>query len=353
MKKVCAFLTLAGLVVTGCSGSTADNPSDGGNPSGTDASTADTSVPINNGPDGGSADTGSSDSSTPPQDVQVTPFDAALPGQDAGLPQGTLLVPGGGQYLDGVTSDGFIIFDDGNGTVSAIPLAAASGDGGVAEAGAGKVQVGTTGPNADISVHGGAVFLWTDPDQNTYVSPLSIWTSAAGLQALATSSLDGQATISSDGAYILYANNVNVAGDTGDIVLAKSDGTAKVTLAQGVSVTGDCSVFFRFVSGDHVVGSYCTAADAAAGLATVSSFTVPAGTKTDLVYGANSAWGTDGTGTNVFVVVNGTGEVVPVAGGPATPIDTSVSSGTLTSDGSAALYRTTTGALKRSARGHG
>jgi hypothetical protein len=147
----------------------------------------------------------------------------------------------------GVTDDDFAIYQDGP-TVYATRLFPGAPRHVVAE-------VGATQPL--VLVRGRVAFVWTElayfgPGG---VSPLVVWTSAAGPK-LATDSSVGSvaatrgATVSPDGREILFLASVDAAGAIGDIVSASPDLSHRRTLVAGVNVnfsaTGTCPPLVGF-----------------------------------------------------------------------------------------------------------
>jgi hypothetical protein len=359
-----AALTLS--LFAACGGNNALPTADGGKPDGT------------TGPEAGAPEV-----SLP--DVIGSP-DVGLP--DGSIyPHGTQLTASATVVLQGVTSDGYVIYtDNATNALYAISLTAS-----------GTPQPTTIAPltasgNFIVNVTGAVVSFWNPVNMSTVIGPLSIWTSAHGVQAVATLSQgpnfnQGQQpgavfAVSADSSHVLFFDNVS--GVTGDLYVAATDGTGKTKLINQTEVSdSNCYSTLTF-GGAYAVAAYCggmvvstadsgagdagdggadAEADAAADGGTadavapdagtaqgiISTFTGPSWTLAAHLTDVQPAVTVDSAGTELLVSAPSGLLVYPIAGGAATLIDSaSGSAGTLTSDGGATIYTTGANALKRS-----
>ncbi len=307
---------------------------------GADSSSGDTGSGMDAGQDSGvGQDSGGGQDSGVAQDSAVVPDT----GVDAGLPPpGTLLQ--GGQFLTlwTVTSDGYAMYTDGTGTLWAQSVTG----------GARQLVTTVTGPTF-IVASGKVVFIWTNIP-STSVTPFAIWTAASGYKTASAASFAGVAAASPDGSLVLFSSNVVASGASGDLVASPTDLSAPTVVASGISLNDASGCFPELAfNGTLALAARCTAGTDAGGTgATISSFSGPSFTRTDLVTNARIApvqFATDSGGTILFTVdVGARGIVVPLAGGSPTVLDTSVFLGYLFGDGSAVVYGTYFGDLRRS-----
>jgi hypothetical protein len=323
----------AASLMVGCSGGSDDNGGD--LDAGSDSSShadARSDGASNNGDaaaldasDGGATDAIADDGSDDAPDI------------DSGSPIGTRIQSGAAR-LRGVTRDDFAVYSNAAGDVFAAPVAGGS-----------AVKITTIVEPAQVTIAGKAVFVWPTFNPSNFVGALTVWTAASGAKTLTTTSLVDQAAASADGAYVIYSANLNGSGTFGDLVLSKSDGTGAVTLVSGNDFDS-CTPILGFAGG-YAVATHCETAapDGSTPPKTLSSYLLPAGTKTDLLNDVGFFWNADDSGSKIFTATAaGDGKVVPVTGGAATAIDTSVASGLISGDGTTVFYRTSASALKRS-----
>jgi hypothetical protein len=297
-------------------------------------------------PDGGKTQDGSTDAGN--KDVKdvalepLQPFDGQYAGPDASPGTGTLLQTGYGLILDGVTSDGQIIYSNAGEvpTFFAAPLA-----------GGAVVNLGLAGGYAYAIVSGQVAFIFTDLDldESSYASPLMIWTQKNGVQNLTMNSYLDTAAASSDNAYVLYLDNYSDEFETADLYVANTDGTGKTLLQTGVpdlSPGGTCVANFTF-SGTTAILSQCVGGSSSN--VTLTTYQPPTWTATNTVTGVTSlGFGTEPTGTYVSVTTATGLEVVPLAGGTPTLIDATGVQGAFTSDAMNVVYATNLNTLVRS-----
>jgi hypothetical protein len=190
---------------------------------------------------------GGNDAGEDANDGSVTIPDGAI------LPIGTQLATGTSFSVNGVTSDGFVIYEDSDAmTLNAIPV--------TAQGMPAPTVIGTVGDDTVAIVMGPVVFFWSAVDENTGSGALSIWTHSNGLQKLSTASQEATdglqaAAVSTDGTKVLFYDNTNAAGNVSTLTLAGTDGpdgsTGKIALAPNVNI-GDpgCFPVFAFVGSD-------------------------------------------------------------------------------------------------------
>ncbi len=358
MKRILVSVTVASAIATltliGCGSS-----SNGGTPG------------AGTGNDGGPDATGNN----PGNDGGVNPGTDGSASNDAGtgnpplpdgsiLPHGNLLVPGDALFINGVTSDDFVIYTDSSGTANtayALSLAAGSK----------PISLGAVDPGDDVEVSGKVVFLATTSDKNG-VGAVSVWTSAAAapvaLSASTFVSQGGYFFVSADGAHVVFLDALNETSQTAAIAVAGTDGTGKTTLVGSVELGNVCFPALG-MAGTYAVAAYCEVTDAGAPdageadggtnpyIGVVSTFAGPtAWTQATIASTVQTVFSVDHGATKV--AVNGlTGTALyPIGGGTALPVDANgeigaitFSPGLFTKDGSHFLYTTNTQALERAA----
>ncbi len=337
------------LAIAGCGSSNSSTSSDAG--SGSDTGTVEDTGTTPT--EAGSGDSAPSEASAGDGGVEAGPPPCTVPDGGA-FPVGTQLVKSATVSGAGLTSDGYAVYvDSSSNKAYAVGIA---GDAGA------PVTIGAV-DNSGMSVVGAAVLNWTGAVQTTGLGygALSIWTSAHGVQSLATASLspsnqvNGWFDVSKDGSSVLYFDNavdVGSIGATADLYVANTDGTGKVALVKGVYITAQCVPQVGFV-GAYAVASYCTSAptvDAgtAQPIATISTWT-GAGWATT-VQAAGSAygyWSADAAQTLVAYRNAAGFYAYTVATDSSKLVDTNGVSGVFTSDSTAIVYVTTKGTVSR------
>jgi hypothetical protein len=328
------FLLFSALAAAACSSSSTNVTQDGGTDSGTDAKQPDVA----------------------PKDVvlePLQPFDGHFAGPDASPGTGTLFQTGYGLILDGVTSDGQVIYSNAGEvpTFFAAPLA-----------GGPVVNLGLAGGYAYAIIQGTVAFIFTnlDLDDSSYASPLMIWTQKNGVQMLTENSYLDTAAVSNDNSYILYIDNYSEEFQTGDLYVAGTDGKGRTLLAMGLqnlSPGGTCVPNFTF-SGTTAILATC--ASASPSNVTLNTYQPPPGadagtvdagswTNTNTVTGVTSlGFAVEPTATYVAFTTSTGLEVAPLAGGIPTVIDPTGVHGAFTSDGMNIVYTTSTNTLASS-----
>ncbi len=296
------------------------------------------------------------DSATPPPPPDAGPVDAGPKdsGGDAGPPsQGRLLASGELEILSTLL-DGTIIFLRYGAKVS---LEAIAPTGGTPTVIAPDLLIEGADTDDVVSVIGGAVGVWTQVDGNTGIGRLAVWTKVNGLKPAADTSPVYELDASADGARVAF---VRTMGAEAQLVTAASTLAAggvvivQPTLGDG-SATIPCGAFYTFV-GQDLFSSTCSGAGFTATARRTTAAGVPLVIDTGL---APSFLSITATGDKVFtakrIASTGSGGAAAVYSVGATavtslPIEAAgVAEGRIAPDGSAVVYRTRTGALKRAA----
>jgi hypothetical protein len=312
-------LSIPAFVWTSVAGCSAHSTATAGNGAG---DSQDSGVPLN--PDSG---------------VVVDTPPAGCPGPTAGgtvtPPVGTLLASGNSLSARGVTSDGYEIFsDDFASQLYAVPVA-----------GGASQNIAALGSKFWVVVVGQIVFAWSNVTAAN-VGALTIWSSAGGSHAIEPASYGILGSSSPDGSQVLYVGNVDSQGLTGDVFVARADGSGPTRLLQGQQLTG-CFPQLGF-AGSYAIATHCDVARGDGPSATISSFQSPGWTRADLATNAENVWSADTAGTIVLASSNSGVMVVPIGGGPSVTLDSSGYMGQLIQGGQLAVYSTTTGVLRRS-----
>jgi hypothetical protein len=273
---------------------------------------------------------GSSDGGAPPD---AAPDAAAVdaPDVDAGpSPVGTRLAGG---LVRGVTSDDYAVVVD-NSSVSAVSLA-----GGTPQ----KIADITEPRTVGVFITGRVALVSTGG-----LTPMYAWTATTGAVKLADASRPAASAapqVSVDGQYVVFL--ANVTSTSADLVGAKVDGTARMTLVTGVDPNN---------SGIHWVGQYVVTTHATSmsgGVYTfdVASWNASAGwAQVALTSTAHGIHGPRGDVGTAIVVNEGTDSLAayPVAGGSPTTLDTGATAEVdVLDDGVTVYYETSGGALKK------
>jgi hypothetical protein len=244
-------------------------------------------------------------------------------------------------FVDGVTTDGYVIYTDSlSFAVRAVPLAGGT-----------PLSIGTADFNNQVYVNGAVVYF-----APTYGSPLdaalSVWTATNGTHALSMHAAMGPpyTDVSADGSQIVYFDGANTAGATLTVAPTAGPTTTQPVLATGVTLSKGAAVQF---SGSSVVAVYSSGSPPT----TLASFGGAGYTQTVLATGVDPSFTLDTTGGRVFVSGVAGLSAYPIGGGAGTLIDpgaTGVFAGMLTGSGlvlgghgADAIY-TTNGLLRRS-----
>jgi hypothetical protein len=281
------------------------------------------------GYDGGSYDGGGDDSG-----------DASSPCSGARL-EGKQLVAAPWLFVDGVTTDGYVIYTDLSFALRAVPLAGGT-----------PLLIGAADLNNQVYVNGAVVYF-----APSYASPLdaslSVWTATSGTHALSAHAAIGPpyTDVSPDGSQIVYFDAANTAGATLTVAPTAGPTTAQHALATGITPSRGAAARF---SGSSVVAVYASGSPTTT---TLASFGGAGYTQTVLATGVDPRFELDPTGGTVFVSGLAGLSAYPIAGGAGTVIDpgaTGVFTGLLTGSslvpsghGASAIYATK-GILRRS-----
>lgn len=234
-------------------------------------------------------------------------------------PVGKQLLVGGALTLRGMTSDGWVVYtDNATLTLHAAPIA-----GGAAR------DIVALGNSFAISVWGKTVFAWSNKNDAS-VGALTIWSSEAGPHAVSKASLAPWVAASMDGKNVLFTDHVDATGQKGDLVATGPSGeNAKVIQSGLTGLNNDgCHALLGF-AGNYAIAASCTGG---AKRATMSSFAMPAFTRTELVTDASNDWTTDAAGTMLLTATGAGTVVVPLAGGTPTVIDAAGGTGVFADD---------------------
>jgi hypothetical protein len=293
--------------------------------------------------DGGKAEAAVKDVALEP----LPPFDGQY-GGDGGSPgTGTMLTSFYGAVIDGITSDGWVVYSNGGEVPT---FYAANLTGGT------TVDLGLAQSYGYAIVTGDVAFLFTsiDVDDNTYASPLSIWTSKGGQHTLTQNSFLENAAVSSDDTWVLYYDNLNPSNQTGDLYVAKTDGSSAAVLAPslpGLAPGGSCEPNFGF-AGTTAFVAWCPTGSTTS--VSISTFALSAGawSATNTLTAATSpAITVDPTNTYLAYVDSAGLEYVPLAGGTPTLIDATGTYGVFTKSGTSIVYPTSAKSLDRATIG--
>jgi hypothetical protein len=332
-----AFTIVSATVATafvGCGGSTSKSSSGGG----TDAGPGETSVPVE-------ASTGDA--------AQHKEGSAGEGGDDGGgtlpegsvAPHGTQIVTSQYAALQGVTSDGYAIYND----ISATTLNAVSLAGG-APSTIGDVDAGISG-SGGVFVAGDVVVAVDNVDGSTGLGTITTWTSAKGAHTASAAALgnapgSGALDVSSDGAHLLLIENLQAA--TFDVAVVDVDGTNHKVLVAGAGYDPNCPASIGF-AGAYAVAVYCPPSDAGiadggTSPATITTFTGTGWTTTaTITTTATTGFGADKAGAHILFGSAAGLQVAPLATGTPVTIDATGTTGLFTSDGNHVVYVTSGG----------
>lgn len=288
---------------------------------------------------------------TPGVDLtMITPtVDLAMPKPDMSVPPPTgMKLVSGAHFLYGITPDNFAVGINlnNNNALSAVPV------------GGGNEQ--TISPGGwTMMIHKSAVFDWEAVDQATNVGQANVWRSATGTKAMPNGDLAvaGLGDCTADGAYVYYSGGSAVDGSSTDLYVAKSDGTGSMKVATGgkVDTTGDtsvCSTHAAFDAKNNLIAIVCGKGDN--GGDALVAIDPATGKSTKLAGNVGIWFVTDPNGKYVLANDNsGKLSLYPIDGSAAIAVDKDVTDNQaiFLQDGSAVLYITTGGALKRATVG--
>jgi hypothetical protein len=233
------------------------------------------------------------------------PLEALSERQALGERAPQLVQAGSVQQLLAVTSDNYVLYQEGT-QVFASALIAGAQKQLVADVPAGNV--------AFVYASGKVAFCWTNPDRTRPgfgVSPLVVWSAATGPHLADEASPIGTfaTAASADGTSVLYPTRSSADQTTGDLELASTDLSDRTTLAAGIPMGfpfGFCRPWAAFVgeeSSSHPVALFCQPGERTA---TLSSWR--GGTRTDLLTGGATppAFTADERGRSFFTTLAAT-----------------------------------------------
>ena len=235
---------------------------------------------------------------------------------------GTELLPGD---LDvaGITSDDVVAVLDQTRGALAVPISGA--------------PVQTIDPAADyLRAVGAVIFAFHNLDVVSGFGDITIWTTAKG----AVPFVDGAtyaAAVSDDGTRILATGNTSSDATTSNLVLGGIDGTPPVTLFP-IALSNACAPIVAFTGG-MFVASHCPPGSTDV---TISAIDPTTAAVTDLLLSARNGIRVVPGGSGLVALIDTSGDayLVPVAGGPQTPIGSSIDGLITAPDGSAVFLRT-------------
>ncbi len=161
-------------------------------------------------------------------------------GGDAGVgavvaPTGTQVLAAPAAYLEGITDDGYAVYEDtSTGTLEATSI---NGPGAAPK----TITTQATDYLAGLFVSGTTLLMLSGTSNASQVGKLTVWTSAGGTKTLSNLSTITLLDLSSDGTKIVYYDNVSEMGgtlQTGDLTVSNIDGTGKTVLQPGVTLSG-------------------------------------------------------------------------------------------------------------------
>ena len=213
-----------------------------------------------------------------------------------------LVQPGSAQQLLAVTSDHYVLYQEGT-EVFASALVSGAQRQLVASVPAGNL--------AFVYASGKVAFVWTNPDRTKPgfgVSPLWVWSAESGANFASDGSPIGtfSTAASPDGRSVLYPTRGSADGTSGDLELASADLSSRTTMAAGIPMGfpfGYCRPWASFVGSGgsaHPVALYCRPGESTA---TLSSWR--GSTKADLLSGVATPpfFTADDSGTTFFTTL--------------------------------------------------
>lgn len=287
----------------------------------------------------------------------ATPLPDGGPGPDGSSPdggppaQGKQLTTGEIEILS-TLADGTIIFQRYGTKIS---LEAVSPTGGAPTVIVPDLAIEGADTDDIVSVIGGAVGIWTGVDGTSELGKLSIWTKANGLKEAAAQSPIYEVDGSNDGTRVAFVRSMGAALQlvtAPSTLVAGSTVVVQDNLGDG-SAANPCAAFYTFV-GQNLFTSTCTGA----AITATARRTTPAGAILDIDTGLTPYFlSINAAGDKAFsakrITAGGTGGAASVYAIGATAVTeqaieaAGVAEGSISTDGTAVVYRTRLGALKR------
>ena len=232
----------------------------------------------------------------------------------------------------------------GGGALNAVPVA-----------GGAPAKITDLGANDNAVVRGGAVAIYTAATNG--VGTIGIWTKANGLKSnVATGSTVGFFTATTDGTTVAFsvgttsANNKPTSTGVAVTSSANPTNTAVLTGTTAVNLAAtNCAPDVSFV-GNVLYAAYCTGTTTTTTAARLMKVDGGTATRIDGNKSIQPYWQAAKNGSKLFVIgtaPNNEGRIIDPAGPTVTALENAVEDGVMADDGSAAIYRTTAGALKR------
>jgi hypothetical protein len=198
----------------------------------------------------------------------------------------------------------------------------------------------------NVLIRGNVVFNWSDVDWTKGVGNLSVWSAEGGTHDVGeTPYVEGLVAASESGASIVYT--ANTTETTTDLMITSNEFSAPEVLipALGLGTEETCGARIGFV-GERLFVGWCAEGSRAA---IIKRFELVDGAWQTQTFATDAlpAWSSDASGERVFYQSSGYAGYVTEAD-QVTMIDSSVSTGQITPDGSAVLY-TVGDQLRRSA----
>ena len=251
---------------------------------------------------------------------------------------GTQLVSEAGLTLEGVTTDGLAVYLERTGGLFAVPV------------GGGK-PVKADSDSGLQRLRGPVVFSWANYSKTAgNLGALTVYTAQSGSIPLTdvNGSIGKSSAASPDGQYIAWTANVDPSGTTASVFVGKPDGSVKMEVLTNRSTYGGCLPLLAWWKDVFVVVSCADAGDAGVSPATIMLVDPRTFAVTDLVNNADDFVSLDDAGNMLFAIdTSGDGLVKLRGQTQVTVIERGVADGFIAHDGSAVVYMTLGGALKR------
>jgi hypothetical protein len=263
---------------------------------------------------------------------EASTADAPGPGSDAQPESG---VPDGGvpqtylgvaaqpdMRIKAMTSDGYVVFYDGQSTYDAVFDQA---DGGAPI----SISSFASGHTGFAHAFGSIVITWdaAQTSSGNLVGPLTLWSSQMSPTKISTSSVADQVAVSTTGDAFIYIEATSADGATGDLYGIHGDGSGKTLLVSGAEIASmntTCTTSAGIRNGFAFVGS-CSAADGGAQAATLETFRTSDWSSQAAIL-TNGAGYYDMDSQATFVVAMTTAQqlqVFPISGGSPLQVDPS------------------------------
>jgi hypothetical protein len=275
-------------------------------------------------------------------------------------PVGTALAMLAGARIVGVTDDAYVVYVDAVGSTYVVPFGGGSAPVRIVVAGgpdAGSVD-GSVLSFTDVVVSHDIVAVWASTLSALAPTALYVWSSKMGsARAVSATSVPGLFEAAPDSSFFTFFADASADRSNATLYAGASSGGPPTVLAPATVLAERATCPERqLFAGPYVVLASCTATGSfgMSAPSVVSFDGMNAWQKAVLVESAADQIALDPTATNVLAVTSGGSLVyVPVGGGPATTVDTAVST-TSTSTGTLfvapnplrAIYQTGSNALK-------